>query len=149
MLKLLEDHQLYEKYSNHFFGLKEVKYLGHTVSHGGVKVDPKKIKSMMEWNIPKTLKNLRGFLALIGYFHKFVRNYGRIETPLTTLTKKYTFPWTPEETQDFKQLEEEMWKDPILTTSDFKKTFIVECDVSRNGIGVVLMQEGRPIVFES
>jgi hypothetical protein len=52
-------------------------------------------------------------------------------------------------TKDFKQLKEVMCKAPILTTPDFTKTFIVECDASRNGIGVVLMQEGSPLSFES
>jgi hypothetical protein len=42
-----------------------------------------------------------------------------------------------------------MCKSPILTTLDFTKTFIVECNASRNGIGVILMQEGRPLDFES
>jgi hypothetical protein len=63
---------------------------------------------MMDWLISKTLKNIRGFLGLIVYYHKFVRIYGRITTPLMTLTKKDAFSWTPEETQDFEQLKELM-----------------------------------------
>ena len=54
-LKLLKDHQLYAKPSKCAFGLKELEYLGHIVLHG-VKVDPNKIKAMMEWPIPKTTK---------------------------------------------------------------------------------------------
>jgi hypothetical protein len=81
--------------------VKEVENLVHIVSHEGIKVDPNKIKSMMEWSIPKTLKNLRGFLGLTGYYYKFVHKYGRIASPLTTLTKKDVFSWTPEETQSF------------------------------------------------
>jgi hypothetical protein len=95
VLQLLKEKQLYTKPSKCFFGVKEVEYLGHIVSHEGVKVDPNKIKSMMAWPIPKTLNNLRGFFGLTGYYHKFVHNYGRIKTPLTTLTKKDAFSWTP------------------------------------------------------
>jgi hypothetical protein len=149
VLQLLKEQQLYAKPSKCFFGVKEVEYLGHIVSHEGVKVDPNKIKAMMDWPIPKTLKNLRGFLGLTGYYRKFVRNYGRIEAPLTTLTKKDAFSWTPEATKSFEQLKEVMCKAPVLTTPDFTKTFIVECDASGNGIGVFLMQEGRPLAFES
>ena len=66
-----------------------------------------------------------------------------------TLTEKDAFSWTLEETQAFEQLKEAMRKAPLLTTPDIKKTFIVECDASGNGIGVVLMQEGNPLAFES
>jgi hypothetical protein len=149
VLQLLKEQRLYAKRSKCFFGLKEVEYLVHIVSHEGFKVDPNKIKAMMDWPIPKTLNNLRGFFGLTGYYHKFVRNYGRIEAPLTELTKKDAFSWTPEATKAFEQLKEVMCKSPILTTPDFTKTFIVECDALGNGIGVVLMQEGRPLAFES
>ena len=149
VLKLLEEKQLYAKISKCFFGVQEVEYLGHIVSHEGVKVDPNKIKSIKEWKVQKTIKKLRGFLRLTGYYHKFVKNYGRIATPLTTLLKKDAFSWTPEATKAFEHLKESMCLAPVLATPDFTNFFIVECDVLGNGIGVVLMQEGRPIAFES
>ena len=123
--------------------------MGHIISHEGVKEYPNKIKAMMDWPIPKTLKNIRGFLGLTGYYRKFIRNYVRIATPLTALTKKEAFSWTPEATQAFEQLKEAMRKAPVFTTLEFTKTFVVECDASRNGICFVLMQEGIPIAFES
>jgi hypothetical protein len=72
VLQLLKEKQLYAKPSKCFFGVKEVEYLVHIISHEGVKVDPNKIKAMMDWSIPKTLKNLRNVLGLTGYYRKFV-----------------------------------------------------------------------------
>ena len=65
------------------------------------------------------------------------------------LTKKDAFSWTLEATKDFEQLKEAMFKAHVLTTPNFKKTFIVECDASGNGIGAILMQEWRVLAFES
>ena len=63
--------------------------------------------------------------------------------------KKDAFSWTPEATKAFRHLREAMCQAPILATPNFTKSFIVDCDALRNGIGVVLMQEERPIAFES
>ena len=141
--------QLYAKTSKCFFGVQKVEYLGHIVSQEGVKVDPNKIKAIKEWKVTTTIKQLRVFLELTGYYHNFVKNYARVAAPLTILLKKDEFSWTPKATKAFERLKEAMCLALVLATPDFTKTFIVECDASGNGIGAVLMQEGRPISFES
>ena len=95
------------------------------------------------------MKNLRGFFALTGYYRKLVLNYGRTVAPLTSSLNKGVISWTPEENQYFKQLKLAMYKALVFATPYFTKTFIMECDASRNGIGVVLMQEGHPLSFTS
>jgi hypothetical protein len=114
-----------------------------------VRVDPKKIESMQDWPQPKTLKSLRGFLGLTGYYRKFVKNYGKIAAPITTLLKNNSFTWTPITSQHFQTLKMAMCTTPFLALPDFTKTFVPECDPSGKGIGAVLMQEGRPLSFTS
>ena len=91
VLKILEEKQLYAKTSKFFFGVEEVEYLGHIVSHEGVKVDSNKIKAIKEWKVPTTINQLCGFLGLARYYRKFFKNYGRTKAPITTLLKKYAF----------------------------------------------------------
>jgi hypothetical protein len=123
--------------------------LGHLVGKVSVKVDPKKIEAMQYWPHPKTLKILCGFLGLTSYYCKFVKNYGKIVTPLTALLINNSFTWTLAVSQDFQTLKMAMCTTPVLTLPDFKKTFVLECDASRKIIGAVLMQEGRPLAFTS
>jgi hypothetical protein len=142
VLHLLSPHQIFLKQSKFDFDALEVEYLGHIVSKDGFKVDPKKIKAMQDWPHPKTLKILCGFLGLIGYYRKFVKIYGSIVTPLTVLLKKNSFTWTLAAAQGFQTLKMAMCTTLLPTLPDFTKIFVIECDASGKGIGVVLMQEG-------
>jgi hypothetical protein len=149
VLHLLSQHQLFLKQSKCAFGASEVEYLGHLVGKDGVRVDSKKIEAMQDWPHPKTLKSLHGFLGLTGYYSKFVKNYGKIATPLTSLLKKNSFTWTPAVAQAFQTLKMAMCTTLVLALPNFTKTFVLECDASGKGISVVLMQEGRPLAFTS
>ena len=148
VFNILKNHQLFAKKSKCFFGCQEIRYLGHLISKNGVRTDLRKIKSMLNWSFPSTLKSLRGFLGLTGYYSKFIKGYGSIASPLTSLLRKNSFKWTPTTKEAFTALKNVVTNPPVLILPDFTKPFIIQCDAS-GGVGVVLMQQERPIAFMS
>ena len=141
MFKTLAEHQHYAKLSKCVFSTSEVEYLGHVISGQGVETDPKKIEAMKEWLVPKTLKALKGFLGLTGYYRKFIKGYGQIASPLTALLKKDTFAWSDKAEQAFEKLKEAISQPSVLALPDFTQSFVVKCDASGVGIGVVLINK--------
>jgi hypothetical protein len=90
----LREHQLYAKGSKYEFSTTKIEYLGHIISLDGVATEPSKIAAMVNWLVPKTLRQLRGFLGLTRYYRKLIRNYGIISRPLSDLLKKDAFKWS-------------------------------------------------------
>ncbi|GJZ81421.1 ty3-gypsy retrotransposon protein [Tanacetum coccineum] len=149
VLACLQEHQFYVKRSKCVFGAATLEYLGHIISGNGVEMDPKKVKAVCEWPVPKSQRQVRGFLGLAGYYRRFIQGYATMAAPLTNLLRKDGFKWEEEESTAFEAIKRQLSTAPILGLPDFEHTFIVETDASADGIGAVLIQNDRPICYFS
>jgi hypothetical protein len=78
VLQKLREHQLYEKFSNCDFWLKEVSFLGHIITDGGISIDLAKVDDVLKWEPPRTIKEIRSFLGLAGYYRRFIEGSPRL-----------------------------------------------------------------------
>ena len=146
---ILQQHSLLAKRSKCYFAQAKVEYLGHFISAEGVSTDPSKIEAVQKWPQPQNVSQLRGFLGLTGYYKRFVKGYGTICKPLTSLLKKNQFKWNEEAAKAFEVLKDAMVSPLVLALPDFLREFMIETDASGIGIGAVLMQGGHPLAFIS
>ena len=150
VLEKLRQNQLYAKFSKCEFWLEKVAFLGHVLTAEGVAVDPAKIEAVIEWPQPKNVTNIRSFLGLAGYYRRFIENFSKIAKPMTELLKNGTpFVWSEKCEASFQELKSKLTTTPILTLPDVQKDFVVYCDASRQGLGCVLMQEGKVVAYAS
>ncbi|WVZ63583.1 hypothetical protein U9M48_013206 [Paspalum notatum var. saurae] len=150
VLSHLREHKLYAKFSKCAFWLKEVAFLRHILSAKGVAIDPSKVEDVLNWNQPQTVTEIRSFLGLAGYYHRFIKDFSRIAKPMTALTQKNSkFAWSPKCEEAFGTLKKLLTSAPVLAQPDITKPFNVYCDASSSGLGCVLMQEGRVIAYAS
>ncbi|KAL4020664.1 hypothetical protein IC575_019445 [Cucumis melo] len=98
--------------------LKKVTFLGHVVSSEGVSVDPTKIEAVTNWPRPSTVSEICSFLGLAGYYRRFVEDFLHIASPLTQLTWKGTFVWSPACESSFWELKQKLVTAPVPTVPD-------------------------------
>uniref|UniRef100_K7EZN6 ribonuclease H n=1 Tax=Pelodiscus sinensis TaxID=13735 RepID=K7EZN6_PELSI len=138
------------------FGQREVSYLGYQVGWGRIKPQVDKVEALRDYKAPTTKRQVCQFLALAGYYRRFIPNFATIAAPLTDLTQN-TRPqrvqWTLQCEKAFRALKHQLTQTPVLHQPDFTKPFIVQTDGSDRGLGAVLSQEQEgeehPILYLS
>lgn len=93
-LAMLKENSLVANRAKCDFALSSISYLGHRISTDRVSVDSAKIEAISNWPAPMSVRQLRGFLGLAGYYRRFVWGYATIATPLSDLLCKDRFVWT-------------------------------------------------------
>ena len=127
----------------HFFR-DSVNYLGHVISRKGISPDPEKIDKVKNYPVPNSVKEVRAFLGLAGYYRKFIPNFGKIAKTLcakqTSEATSEPFDWTEDDQKAFEKLRDSLVSPPILAYPDFSKEFILFTDAC-DWLGAVLSQE--------
>jgi hypothetical protein len=131
VLQKLQDHRLYAKLSKYEFWLKQVAFLGHIISKGGIYVDPSKVQDVLSWNAPMSVSDIQSFLGLAGYYRRFIEGFSKISKPMTELLEKdKKFKWTAACEASFQELKKQLTTAPILVMLDMEKLLSIYCDMS-------------------
>jgi hypothetical protein len=150
VLQKLRGHKLYAKLSKCEFQLKQVAFLGHVISKGGISVDLSKVQDVLSWKAPTSVNDIQSFPGLAGYYQRFIEGFLKISMPLIELLEKdKKFEWTPGCEANFLELKKRLMTAPILVMPDMEKPLPIYCDVSGQGLGCVLIQDGRMVAYAS
>ena len=138
----LREAKLKLKASKCSFFKKHIQYLGHLVSGDGIEPLPEKLEAVENMPPPKTPKEVRQFLGLVGYCRKFVPKFADIARPLTNLTKQdIKFEWSEKCQKTFQLLKDMLLKEPVLKYPDPSKPYTLFTDASKYAWACVLTQE--------
>ena len=153
-LRRLREAKLYGRLHKCDFIKEEVEYLGFRISKEGISTDPEKVRAVVEWPTPASVRDVRSFLGLASYYRRFIRNFSLIAKPLTDLTKNdMKWQWEDEQERSFIQIKVALVTAPVLRIPDFSKEFVVTTDASLVSAGAILQQdfgEGiQPVAYAS
>ena len=124
------------------FLVEQVLYLGHVITTNGTYPDPDKVRVIKEMTPPETVKQVRSFVGMAGYYRKYIANFSEIARPLTNLTRKNArFSWGEEEQNAFDLLREYLTKAPILAYPDIGLPYKLYTDASQYSVGAILTQD--------
>nr|GEY81699.1 putative reverse transcriptase domain-containing protein [Tanacetum cinerariifolium] len=120
ILELLKKEELYAKFSKCEFWIPKVQFLGHMIDR------------------------------LAGYYRRFIEGFSKIAKPMTKLTqKKVKFEWGDKQEAAFQLLKQKLCSALILALPEGREDFIVYCDASNKGLGAMLMQKEKVILYAS
>jgi len=132
----------------------EIQYLGHLVSAAGINPMQDKVEALRDFPTPKCTRDVRAFVGLASYYHKFVKGFATIAEPPTRLTsKQIRFEWSPEAQVAFEALKDALMDATSLAYPIPGVPCILDTDASEVAVGAILSQkfEGveHPITFFS
>lgn len=155
VLRCLAENQLFCKPSKCLFSVTTVPYLGIIITPEGMSMEKEKVKAVMEWPVPKKVKEVQSFLGFANFYRRFIPRFSTLARPLHDLThKNKSWEWSDREQAAFEAIKGQICLEPVLVHPKTDKPFIVETDASGVAMGAVLSQRGEdgrlhPVAFMS
>ena len=144
VLQKLQEHHLQVDPEKCVFHTKKVEFLGYIITTEGVEMSKEKVKAVLDWPTPTSVKTVQSFLGFANYYRKFIKGYGGVAAPLTELTKKdQEFEWTEKAQHAFDTLKKQFTEEPVLRSFNPNKEIVLETDASDYAIGACLGQPGQ------
>ena len=122
IIKRLKENNLYVKLEKYKWKVREVGFLGVVIGPEGMKIEKVKVKGVLEWPIPKCIKDVQKFLGLANYYHWFIKGFAVVARLLYDMVKKNKkWDWTERQEKAFKELKEWFTKEPVLAAPNIDK----------------------------
>jgi len=129
--------------------------LGVIIGKDGVRMEKEKVQGVVEWPVPKNMKEVQKFLGLANYYRRFVKDFAKIAKPLHETTRKgKKWEWGEKQQRAFEELKKRFTTEPVLVTPDLDKEMRVEADALDFATGGVLSmkcedEKWRPVAYIS
>ena len=131
VLRRLEENDLFVKPEKCIWKVREVGFLGVIIGENRVRMEKEKVQEVIEWPVPKSVKDVQKFLGLANYYRQFVKDFAKIARLLHEMTRKENkWSWGEKQQKTFEELKERFTTEPVLVTPDLDKEMRVEVDAS-------------------
>lgn len=141
VLQRCRDANLYCKAKKCKFFVDEIDYLGYVISKDGIQMDRKKVEAILDWPVPKNVKDIQTLLGFCNFYRRFIMGYSKIVRPMNDLLgKDVKFNWGAEQQEALDELKKLFTNAPLLAWPDFDKPYMVETDSSDFARGAILSQ---------
>ena len=132
------------------FRTAEVQFYGQVLTPDGMKLSDSQTEAIQKMEPPKDKTSLQSFLGMVNYMKRYSSNLTKLCHPLRELIKeKAIFAWETQQQEAFKAVKKELTSTPVLVYYDKSKKHVIQTDASLKGLGVVLLQEGQPVIYAS
>ena len=155
IVKRLEKNDLYVKPEKYKWKVRKVEFLGVVLGLEGIKIEEAKVKAVLDWSVPKSVKDIQKFLGLANYYRRFIEGFANVARPLHELTRKnQKWEWGLRQEKLFEALKKRFTIGPILVALNLDKKMRMEVDASDYATGRVLSMEcedskWKPVAFLS